>query len=470
MNNKNNNNKTSLFGKKSVRAGGYSAIMSLIVIAVAIAVNLFVSALPSNIIKLDNSSIDIYTLTDDTKSRISALSEDVTIKLLAVTGNEDPLLKEMLDRYKALSPHITVKYIDPVVNPTLTDDITEENSLIIESARRSKTILNSEIKVKSYSYTSGYPVESTSFNGENAITSGIDFVTTEDIPKIYVLSGHSEIALGEKMSKAIKDDSMEIKDLSIIKTGNIPDDADCILINDPQQDITPDELKILTEYINGGGKLMLITGYVKDTRTNLASLMKQYGTSLNETIVLEDADHYNTYQTYIYPTPQSHEITSPLIQAKREVFMPVSLSITIDETLPTGVTVNKLLVTSNASYSKQPTAETTEKKAGDQTGPFNVGVAIEAGAGKIVWFSSSSVLDDNVDTYSAGGNSSMSLNSLGWMCEKQSSIKIRSISLDLQPLIIKEAESNIWTIALCVLVPVAVTGIGLAVWTKRRKR
>ena len=50
-----------------------------------------------------------------------------------------------------------------------------------------------------YSYT-----YSTSFDGEGAITSAIDYVVTEDLPQLYVLEGHGEAELPSTFSDQLE--------------------------------------------------------------------------------------------------------------------------------------------------------------------------------------------------------------------------------------------------------------------------
>ena len=76
------------FGSRSVRAGGYAAVASAIVVAIAIAVNLLVSALPETVTHPDFTENQLYTLSDQTKRITNALERDVTLSLIASSGSE----------------------------------------------------------------------------------------------------------------------------------------------------------------------------------------------------------------------------------------------------------------------------------------------------------------------------------------------------------------------------------------------
>lgn len=491
---KSNSKQQAPFQKNALRAGGYSTVLSLVVIAVAIAVNLFVSALPANLIKFDNSAIDLYTLSDVTKNIVSALQEDVTIYLIAPTGAENTVLTEYLDQYKALSPHIKVQYVDPVVRPNFVGQYTEEklnnNSLIVESARRSKVIPIEEIYVTSYGYDPYYNVVSNqSFDGENSLTGAIDFVTTESIPTVYILTGHGEATLNETVLDYMDIISMNVDTLNLMKTDGIPENADCILIYNPKQDISEYELNLIRDYVKDGGNLMLITSAAeikKEPLQNLDVLMKEYGTSTQAGVVKENDTryHFSLSSYYLIPVIKSHAITAPLTAQGYDVLMPNAQGIIVDEVLPEGVTVTTLLSTTdkatlvvesdNTTENSDTDSENTDgENGGEPAGTsYAVGVAITAGNGKAVWFSAdlTNTLYPPYINSTPFSNYYLFLTALNWMCGDKSSVSIPSVSLAATPLSISQAESNIWTAIVCGIIPVGILATGLVVWTKRRKR
>ena len=171
---------------RSFRAGGYSTAAIVIVIAIAVAVNLFAGALPSAYTHLDTTASGLFTLSAQTQQLVGALDADVTIYWMAQSGSEDDTLKELLDRYTGLSEHLTVEKKDPVVYPNFASQYTSSalynNSLIVVSGDRSQYISYTDIYVTDYMsyYTTGSA--STEFAGESALTSAIDYVTSDNLP------------------------------------------------------------------------------------------------------------------------------------------------------------------------------------------------------------------------------------------------------------------------------------------------
>ncbi len=170
----------------ALMGGSYSLVISAVVLALLIVANLFVSALPTTLTKYDISSTKLYSITSNTKVVVNALQDDVTIYWIVQSGEEDDVIENLLGKYESLSDHISVVKRNPDVYPTFAEQYTDEdvpnNSLVVECGDRYRYISYNDIyltetNVYSYSYT-------TSFDGEGAITSAIDYVTTEDLPRL----------------------------------------------------------------------------------------------------------------------------------------------------------------------------------------------------------------------------------------------------------------------------------------------
>lgn len=67
------------FRSRTFRAGGYSLAAAAVVIAIAVAVNLVVGALPSAWTKTDLTDSGLYSLSAQTQQLVSALEEEVTV-------------------------------------------------------------------------------------------------------------------------------------------------------------------------------------------------------------------------------------------------------------------------------------------------------------------------------------------------------------------------------------------------------
>lgn len=468
-----------LFSSRAFKVGSYSSAASIIVIAVAILVTMLVEKLPSSYTQLDMTKAELFTLSDQTKEVVSGLEEEVTIYLIAESGNEDKTLQELLERYKDLNNNIKVETKDPVIYPNFTSNYTSEavsdNSLIVVSGDKSQYIDYNSI----YSYSMDYTTYSydTAFDGEGLLTSAIDYVTKEELPIVYTLTGHGEAQLSSAMKGYIQKQNIEVQDLNLVSLEELPEDCDALFIVSPASDISKEEKDKILQYLEEGGRMLLVTDYITEDMPNLKGLMENYGVKTVDGLVIEgDASHsVQSYRHYLLPDISSHTITEPLVEGGYYVLMPFSQGIVELDSYRSSLSISDILTTSDDSFSKIAgyDLKTFEKEDGDIDGPFSLGVAIEETVDdvttQIVWYSSSYILDDSVDEMVAGGNSDLILNSLGWMVDSESTISIHAKSLATEYLTVTDSAKSFWSFVFIGVLPITFLGIGVYVWARRKR-
>ena len=457
------------------QGGSYSLVITAVVLAILIAVNVLASALPTTLTKYDISASKLYSITSNTKVVVNALEEDVTIYWIVQSGQEDSVIENLLGKYESLSDHIQVVKKNPDVYPTFaeqyTDETVQNNSLVVECGDRSRYIGYDDIYIQeadmySYSYN-------TSFDGEGAITSAIDYVVTEDLPQLYLLEGHGEGELPATFSEQIEKENIEPQSLSLLTVDEIPEEADCILIYAPTSDLSQEEVEMLSEYTKNGGKLMVVAGPTEENGTleNLYSLLTDYGVETCDGIVVEgDREHY-TFQPYILlPDLVSNDITDPLIEKNYYVNMPISQGLILDNATDA---VTELMTTSESAFSKIAgyDLDTYEKEEGDIDGPFAVAVSIACdNDGQIVWFSSSTFLEDMYNAWSSGSNSDLAMNALSSLIGEREAMAIRSKSLNYNYLSISDSTASLLKVLMIGVFPLGYLGIGIGVILNRRRK
>ena len=462
--------------RNAFRGGSYSLTISVVVLAILVVVNIFASALPTAVTKYDISASKLYSITSNTKVVVNALEQDVTIYWVVQSGQEDEVIENLLGKYDSLSDHIQVVKKNPDVYPTFAEQYTDEtvrnNSLIVECGDRSRFIGYDDIYVQeadiySYSYN-------TSFDGEGAITSAIDYVVSEELPQAYILEGHGEADLPASFQEQIEKENIETNTLSLLTVDAIPEDADCVMIYAPESDISQEEKDLLADYAADGGKLFVVAGPVQDgVLENLYDLLVDYGVEANEGIVVEgDREHYSFQgPAVLLPDMSSDTITDSLIEENYFPIMPISLGLTVTENTGSG-TVTELLTTSYTSYSKLAGYSMTdyEKEDGDIDGPFALAVSIDtAGEGKIIWFTSSYFLDDMYNATSSGANANLGMNALSSLIGETEAMAIRSKSLNYNYLTISESAASLLKVSMIGVFPLLYLGIGIWVVLRRRR-
>lgn len=458
------------------RGGTYTLALSALVLAILIAVNVLFSVLPKSLTRYDISAGKLYSVTSNTKSVVNALTDDVTIYWIVQADEEDDIIENLLDKYASLSSHITVEKKNPDVYPTFTAQYTDatvpNNSLIVECGDKSRYIDYSDIYLTDVDYAT-YSV-AYSFDGEGAITSAIDYVTRDELPTVYVLTGHGEAELPSAFTEQLEKENMTYTEFSLLNEDGIPDDASCVLIYAPESDISADEAKILAEYVRDGGKLMVMAGPTESgTLENIYSLAADYGVEAADGIVVEgDRAHYAFSAPYILlPDIESADITQPLIDSHYYVIVPVAQGLTVGES--EDATVTTLLRTSDSAFSKLAgySLDTYEKEDGDIDGAFALAVDISVtGGGEMVFFTSSGMLDELYNAYSSGANLDLTMNALSTLVGESDAVAIRTKSLSYNYLTISDSSASVLKALMLGVFPLGFAAAGIAVISERRRR
>ena len=89
--------KKSLISRRT-QSGVYSLVLSLVMIAFVVGLNLLVSLLPESAVKIDTTAERLYTVSEQTKQVLSTLTKDVQLYLIVEPGKEDNYIVNLLGR------------------------------------------------------------------------------------------------------------------------------------------------------------------------------------------------------------------------------------------------------------------------------------------------------------------------------------------------------------------------------------
>ncbi|MFQ9156099.1 MAG: Gldg family protein [Blautia sp.] len=468
--------------KKYLRNGSYSTLLIVIFVAIVVVINMIVGKLPSKYTQIDISDQQLYSIGDETKKVLNNLDKDVTIYQIAQSGSEDETISNLLQKYADESKHVKVELKDPVVSPKFVSEYTSDqvssNSLIVVCGDRNKVVNYNDMYESTMDYNT-YSYQTTGFDGEGQITSAIAYVTTENLPVLYTLEGHGEKELDSTIKEDIEKANMEIKTLNLISEGSVPDDAACLLIDSPSSDISEDEKTALLDYLENGGKAMVFSDYTESTLSNFAAVLENYGVKAADGIVFEgDSQHYGMQMPYyLLPTVNSTDASSETASSGYYIIMPYAQGIQKLDDVRDTITVEDILTTSDSAYSKTNLqSETLEKEDGDVEGPFALGVSIkeDVGDGKktqIIYYSSSYIMDSQMNQLVSGGNEKLVTESLNSMVstEETTTVSIPSKSLEVSYLTISDYDASFWKICTIGLIPGIFLVAGFVIWFKRRK-
>lgn len=490
------------------RNGSFSAAMIIIAIALVIVVNLVVSKLPTKYTEIDVTGNNLYSIGKESKKLLHKMDEDVTIYYLlsATAENTYSELTKLLENYKdEAGGRIKIVKKDPELYPNFGSkyDATDSTVLIVESDKRYKLIDGNDMyslsNYSDYSYGAD-PIYT--FNGEGLIANAIDYVTTDNLPKVYELGGNGEVSLDDTIKEQITNANITVESLNLLTEGKVPDDADCLMIISPEKDFSKLEKDAILEYLKNGGNAIIVADYLGDDveRKNFDAVLKAYGVKIEKGVVLESDRNYlyggTNNPTYIMPTTETHTITEDMTSTNYRCLMPSAQSIKTLDDISDTLSVKSLLTTSSSSYLKTNAATSSsngsyEKTDDDATGPFNVAVAItdskeskgdsdttdtdseedeENIKTKLVVFGTSAIVDSSIYSQVTPYNVSLFTASLGWMCDCKDSISISAKNRTEDTLSITSSKVTSWAIVYLLIVPAVVLGTGIVITVRRRKR
>lgn len=471
--------------RRMLHSGAYASALAAVVLVVVILLNLVIRAVPTKYTEFDISTGQMFTLSETTVSMMKSLDKDVTAYFLAETGNEDTNITRILDRYAGESSHFTWQQRDPALYPTFADQYdagdASTNSVILVCGEKSAVVDYSDMY--DYSYTDYYSYDM-QFAAESALTTATAQVTRDSSYIMYALTGHGEASLGSDFTETLTNAGVTVNDLNL-NTGEIPEDADALIINVPQADFSELDADALRGYLADGGKVIVATSLLFDTPT-LDAVLEEYGMVRQDGLLVETDPSYYAYRyagTYLLPVIQNNEINSG-INSGMFVFAPSSQGIVTveeesaqtDETAASESTLThtSLLTTSSTAYSMldYETASVLEQGENDPNGSFDLAVAAEdeSTGAKLVWINCGNIFLDEINTAVSGGNAQLLGSIVNWMNGEENAAVIDGKSMSAESLTVPSvAVAPLGLLFVCVI-PLCFLLAGVVITILRRRR
>lgn len=451
--------------KLSMGRGGYLAGVSLLALALVILFNLIVGQLPSNWLEFDLTDNGLYEISDTSREFLSTLDQDVEIVVLAEEGTTDARITKFLDRYTALSSHLSLTYVDPVAHPEEASAYeADSDSLVVrcEATGKSRAIPYSDIIT--YTYTNYFSVTEDSFDAEGQLTSAVNYVTGDTSAKVYTVSGHGETDLSDPVVQAIEKANLTLSSVTPALTG-IPEDCDVLIVNAPATDLSADELEIFETYLSGGGQMIFLAGETLDALPNWETLLSNRGLDLVEGYIADPGSYY----------PQRGSAFSVCGQLN----LSCGLADGLDNAALTMLEYSRGFLSLDTgeedSWTVTPILSTTSQalavtQDGTQTnGTYLLGAVSEGDdGGRLTVFGSSSFISGDILTnYPSLANQTLFLNAITAALEGVDNLSISAKSLSVTYNTFQ--NPGLWSTCFTVILPLGILLAGFIFWLKRRK-
>lgn len=430
------------FQTLNFRGGIYAVAVSAIAIILVIVINMVAGKLNIN---LDLTATGLYTLDEDTIEYVSAIEDEIKLYYFMQSGTDYPEIDNVLDRFDGLGKNIEVVEVDPILHPNYASGLIGDeaaatlqfNSIIVmnETNGRSKLILTTEMITSSIDYETY--TETYTSDVEGQIASALMYVTNEELPVMYIMSGHGEIALTDTQKSLISKNNVDMIPFDALSSDAVPEDCDILFINYPGYDFTEAQTEVVKSYMAAGGKVIMNLDYVAAEFSNLNSLLNYYGVELVPGIIYEtDSRYYAQNMPYcLIPQMADHEITAE-IQGVKRLFVPQATGLRVLNNKRSTITATELLTTTEGAYSKVDLYSMGEnKEEGDIDGPFATGICVEEnyqGKTTQLLVYTSYLWDDIVISERSYGNREFLINSINYLSQMKSTFYAPTQNLNQQ--------------------------------------
>lgn len=296
--------------KENVSIGMYSATMTILMVVVVVFVNLAASQIPEKYRIIDVTNNGTYSLTDAAKEVASSTSDEISIFLIGTQEQYEAYtytetIVENVKMFQRYTGKISYEFVDLETQPTFvqkytTEDVSTYDAIVYDSkTNRSKVIPLEEFLVLEMDYNT-YSQNITGYDVEGELAQAIQYVqlTEDKLVKAYTLTGHNETAFETSFADVIAKANVSSEDLTLYTTDAVPEDCSLLIINFPQTDLKADEVEKIKAYIDRGGNILAIFGYVGDAdMTNFNTVLSYYGiTNSGQLVYEENPQNYYAYE------------------------------------------------------------------------------------------------------------------------------------------------------------------------------
>lgn len=470
---------------KWLRSVTLTLLLVAIIICVFLAINYAVEK--ANFADFDFTKEKVYSISQETKDKLGNLDTDVTISLY----NMSEYVKDFAYQYARLNEHITVDEVESLTskNEWKTEYGVEESSsfLIVATENREKYL--DDYDFSTYDYTTYEQIDTT----EEAITNGILDVVTTEKPKIYFLTGHNLYSTSyfQYLQTDLIDEANEVEELDLMKTGKVPDDCNTLVITALKEDIKELEKDCLINYIQNGGKILLLLDPNLDNvkLTNFQKVLDEYGVSISNGIIFEGDTNKMELGSpnFVISTINSNSSITKNISMDMNVCLinAGKLNIVSSEELEKKNVTSEILATvsDKAFYRTDLENSSLSKIESDEDAANSVVAAMlskeidENTSSKLIVFANTVFATNTQIPVSTQyymyalefcNNKDVILNSISYLTEREETITIRK-NLETVNYDVTEFQNRI-VLTIIFGVPVLIIIIGIIVWAVRRRK
>jgi ABC-type uncharacterized transport system involved in gliding motility auxiliary subunit len=463
----------------------YVTLYLVVILAVLAAANFLANRYDKS---YDATANKQFSLSDQTTKVVKGLKGDIKITYF---DNQErfPTARNLLERYSNLSPKVHVEYIDPVKKPQLARaaGFSRDSNIIVDSGFRkepAKSLTEEEVtgalirslktQTRNVYFLSAGGEYSTDETGASGYSRLKDLLTRDNYKTQVLTPKGSAPAAGKTIN-------LNEKQQPQTAAFEIPKDCTVLVVGGPQLAYPPVVVDAIKKYVEGGGRALFMLddplrisreGQTQDS-PELLKLLSDWGVTPDKDLVL---DLSGVGQSLFGTGPEVPVIfqyeSQTIVRPMQRVPTAFPLARSLDIKSTGAATVDKMFGTTDDSLGITDIGANgaIDPKKGKK-GPFTLAAAgTTAGTtkGRFVVFGTARWAQNNLINSNALGNRDLFLNTVDWLSSDEDLISIRPKETENQTLNITGQRGSLMFMLSIVIFPLAVVGMGLGTWWKRR--
>ncbi|MGH0038041.1 MAG: GldG family protein [Myxococcota bacterium] len=431
--------------------------------------------------RFDWTAEGVHTLTDQSLQVLSGLERDVRATAF-LREIEAGGLKALLERYAAASSRFSYEFADPNARPDLVE------TFEVDPESLSRGLVHLAMGEES--------VELTEVS-EDKLTNALVSLTRTADKKIYFLTGHNERAIEgddavgkegfKQAADALRNENYQVDTLLVAQLGEVPDDANAVVVAGPTRPLPPEEIAALQRYLDRGGAVL---GLIDPrSNTNFDEVLDDWGVVVGNDIIVDLQLAF--FQQYMSPFAGAyaaeHPITRKMGEQRNPTLFHLARSVEVREGAPGDL--EPIVFTGDRSWAERDLARLVRdgkfqyEEDADLIGPVPVAVAgtladgEEAAAGsedaagpggRLVAIGDSDFAS-NEFILRYGGNRDLFVNSINWLLGDVEAISIRPHQSRASRFTGSEEDVRAIQYLSLFVLPESIAVLGVVAWWWRRK-
>jgi ABC-type uncharacterized transport system involved in gliding motility auxiliary subunit len=294
------------------------------------------------------------------------------VAFYADVPQEQQLLLDLVERYRAYNPRLTLEFVDLDRRPEMAD-------LYGVTLNRTVVLRAGDLQVKTVAPS------------EAELTGALLRLLNERPPLVFFVTGHGEASVEDasragiqRAAEALRKQNFEIRMLSTAAIPRIPAEADVLILASPESPYTEHERAMLLEYLLRGGRLLAMVEPMGSASVD--SFLQRFGVIPESGFVVDASEERRNLTSggnfriaLAQGANPEHPITRGFSYA---VLFPLARSLQSVQPPPAGLQITRLLETGAASWTEQELEYliegTPEYDEGvDRGGPLPLAFAVE---------------------------------------------------------------------------------------------